>query len=283
MRPDDQTDDRPGRTTLARRCAVIAGVAVLGLGAGVVTGSLPSVEAEAEVEPVAGDAAPVDAPSPSPSSSSDVATEKLVEANADEGPAPVRGEASVELGEAPVKGTYAVPDSVEGVDGVEPSGTPESAEPAPDPDPVTVQGPVQFKNAETGFCADLPGAGSVKAGALVSQGQCRSGVADNQMFELLRIDGQFAIRSVKAKLCFNFLGTGDVKARTRVAVDPCVAGDQENMMFRKEPRPNGFYLVHVKSGHCLDVSNHGKGNTVAGQSLTLYPCDPADDHVWTSL
>ncbi len=67
---------------------------------------------------------------------------------------------------------------------------------------------------------------------------------------------------------------------TQLTMSACNIGDQDNQMFKKQKQGNGFYLINVKSGLCLDISNAG-GNDKIDQVLTLYPCSPNDDHVWT--
>jgi hypothetical protein len=53
-------------------------------------------------------------------------------------------------------------------------------------------------------------------------------------------------------------------------------------MFRRESHGDGFFLVNVKSGLCLNVSNpDGVDNKVLGLWVTLFTCSTSDDHIWT--
>ncbi|GAA3620344.1 hypothetical protein GCM10022223_41550 [Kineosporia mesophila] len=138
-----------------------------------------------------------------------------------------------------------------------------------------------IKNLSTGFCVDLMGADVPEAGAAVSQYDCIPGVGDNQDFQLVEQYGQYLIRNLKTNYCLDLPGTGAVGESTGVLASPCQAGESDNQMFRARPQGGGYYLVNVKSGLCLDVSNTNGGNKNAGQALTLFPCTPDDDHIWT--
>lgn len=135
-------------------------------------------------------------------------------------------------------------------------------------------------NLTTGQCVDLPGSGDSAPGTGVDQYTCLPGT-DNQEFELVDQSGLLLIRNVKSNYCLDLAGTGSSEIGAVVVVDPCQAGSSDNQMWRAKAQGDGFYLVNVKSGLCLDVSNsNDQEREQLGQILTLYTCRPDDDHVW---
>ncbi|MBT0773620.1 ricin-type beta-trefoil lectin domain protein [Kineosporia sp. J2-2] len=139
-----------------------------------------------------------------------------------------------------------------------------------------------IKNLVTGFCVDLPGYGAVAGDVNVTQYYCDSSADDNQRYETItQADGTFLLREVKSQYCLDVGGSGSVAAGTNVITHACLPGDTDNQMFRKQAQGGGFYLVNVKSGLCLDVSNINNAHDQPDQELTLYTCSPDDDHIWT--
>lgn len=139
-----------------------------------------------------------------------------------------------------------------------------------------------IKNLATGMCVDLPGTGAAGENVLATQYYCTPGAADNQAYETITAtDGSFLLRNVKSQWCLDVNGSGNVDAGIVVNTHTCLLGDSDNQMFRKQAQGDGFYLVHVKSGLCLDVSNENNNQLMPDQKLTLWHCSPDDDHVWT--
>ncbi|MDP9827765.1 RICIN domain-containing protein [Kineosporia succinea] len=130
-------------------------------------------------------------------------------------------------------------------------------------------------------CIDLPGAEGVAELTTPVSHYCYPGTTDNQEYEtVLQSNGTFLLRNAKSKWCFDVPGREVMGSGTQLTMSACNIGDQDNQMFKKQKQGNGFYLINVKSGLCLDISNAG-GNDKIDQVLTLYPCSPNDDHVWT--
>jgi hypothetical protein len=139
-----------------------------------------------------------------------------------------------------------------------------------------------IRNLTTGQCVDLPDSGVPAAGSSINEYTCTPGTGDNQDFQMVEQFGQVMIRNLKSNLCLDLPGTGRVGKGTVVTVGYCQAGDSDNQMFRAEAQGRGYYLVNVKSGLCLDVSGATDSERdKLGQPLTLFPCSPDDDHVWT--
>lgn len=56
----------------------------------------------------------------------------------------------------------------------------------------------------------------------------------------------------------------------------CVTSEVDNQMFwRWDYGNNRYWIVHSKTGLCLDVAPGG-----ANARLTLWHCSLADDHIW---
>jgi len=145
--------------------------------------------------------------------------------------------------------------------------------------PLTGTGVI--KNLVTGQCVDLPDSGVPAPGTGVNQYTCLPGT-DNQDFELVDQSGLLLIRNLESNYCLDLPGTGSSEIGAVVLVDPCQAGNSDNQMWRAKRQGDGFYLVNVKSGLCLDVSNSNEQERLQlGQILTLYTCTPDDDHIWT--
>ncbi|GAB6898946.1 RICIN domain-containing protein [Kineosporia succinea] len=139
-----------------------------------------------------------------------------------------------------------------------------------------------LRNRVTGLCADLDGTGTVAENVLVRQRACAPGSGDNQEYQTVKDpDGSFLLRNVKSQWCLDVNGSGTVSSGISVNTHNCLFGTRDNQMFRAQAQGSGFYLVHVKSGLCLNVANPDGSNQVAGLKLTLYPCHPDDDHVWS--
>jgi len=139
-----------------------------------------------------------------------------------------------------------------------------------------------IRNLTTGQCVDLQDSGVPAAGSAVNEYTCLPGTDDNQDFQMVEQFGQVLIRNLKSNYCLDLPGRGRVDQGAVVDVNPCQAGDSDNQMFRAEAHGDGYYLVHVKTGLCLDVSGaEDAERDKLGQPLTLFPCSPHDDHLWT--
>ncbi|GLY33779.1 RICIN domain-containing protein [Kineosporia sp. NBRC 101731] len=129
-------------------------------------------------------------------------------------------------------------------------------------------------------CIDLAGVDGVALGTKPVSLVCYPGSTDNQEYETIaQANGSFLLRNVKSHYCLDVPGRGADASGTEIGISDCLIGAQDNQMFKKQAQGNGFYLVNVKSGLCLDISNEG-GNDKLEQVLTLFPCSPTDDHIW---
>jgi hypothetical protein len=143
---------------------------------------------------------------------------------------------------------------------------------------TTTSAKLQIKNLATGFCLDLAPGGTAQIDTQFTQSHCAA--TTSQQFELIRTNGAFLIRDVKSHFCLNVWGTEAVAETELVTAYDCALGAADNQMFRTQAQGDGYYLVNVKSGLCLDVSDAGAGDSVPGAGMTLYPCSPDDDHIW---
>ncbi|MCO5994334.1 RICIN domain-containing protein [Actinoallomurus rhizosphaericola] len=145
-----------------------------------------------------------------------------------------------------------------------------------------------IKNTMTGLCADVPGYGKGTNDGPINQFTCsRSG--DNQLWDLVvNMKGAgphgadlFTIRNSTDNLCFDVPGYGADGPRTFVSEHYCLPGKGDNQMWYLQKRySRHFWIRNYASGLCLDVAGYyGSGGKDA--RLTLFPCDPKDDHVWS--
>ncbi len=280
-----------GRGPEPRRIAVIAGCVALVLGlvaAGFALGQ-PKGEKD-QGSPGAAALAPGDGQSPAPSGDSQV----LTSASPTQKPAKHDGKPKKDGEKAdPTEGPKGKPKSgakasakpagAQSEDATSPSKAssgPETSQAATETTTVTTVGVI--RNLMTSFCVDLPTRDAVGTGAAVKQYTCSSGSSDNQEYQTVaQADGTFLLRNAKSQVCLDLSGPGSVATGSAVTTGTCLIGSQDNQMWRRQYVGNGFFLVHVKSGLCLNVSNpNGVDNKVLGLNITLFTCSATDDHVW---
>lgn len=144
---------------------------------------------------------------------------------------------------------------------------------------------VVLYNVVTGRCADIPAFDKGYVGAPVTQFYCRPGAYDNQQFVLLprgKVAGKydrFLIQNRKDRLCLDLPNYGKVPKGTPVSEYHCRM--QDNQLFYRKPVRGGDFLVHEKTGMCLDVA--GLRSRQANTRLLLWPCSMNDEHVWRLL
>ncbi|MCO5971943.1 RICIN domain-containing protein [Actinoallomurus sp. WRP6H-15] len=141
----------------------------------------------------------------------------------------------------------------------------------------------------TGLCADVPGYGNGSPNTPINQFVCTRSNGDNQLWDLVvNMKGAgphgadlFTIRNSKDDLCFDPPGRGADDATTPLSENNCSPGKGDNQMWYLQKRySRHFWIRNYASGLCLDVSGYyGSGGKDA--RLTLFPCDPKDDHVWS--
>ncbi|MEV5706432.1 RICIN domain-containing protein [Actinoallomurus sp. NPDC052274] len=149
---------------------------------------------------------------------------------------------------------------------------------------------VLLHNTMTGLCADVPGYGNGTNDGPINQFTCTRSNGDNQLWDLVvNMKGAgphgadlFTIRNSKDNLCFDVGGSGADGPRTPVSEHYCLPGKGDNQMWYLQKRYNRHFWIRNYASHglCLDVSGYyGSGGKDA--RLTLFPCDPKDDHVWS--
>lgn len=135
-------------------------------------------------------------------------------------------------------------------------------------------------NVMTGKCVDVPGNGKGTLNGPVVQHTCRAMAQDNQRWDLVvskKGSGPngadlFTIRNSKDGLCFDVPGGGSVE---RVIEGHCTGGNQ--LWYLDEKHAGEFWIRNKGvGGRCLDV----EGARAEDASLTAWPCDPNDDHLW---
>jgi hypothetical protein len=136
-----------------------------------------------------------------------------------------------------------------------------------------------LRNVMTGQCADVPGNGKGTPGGAVVQAICRKTAQDNQRWDLVVKKGTgpngadlFTIRNSKDGLCAG-PPPGVTNGLARLTEQHC--GSQ---LWYLEEKHSGQFWIHSRGagGKCLDV----EGARAQGASLTVWPCDPNDDHLW---
>ncbi|GAB3976041.1 hypothetical protein GCM10029978_061750 [Actinoallomurus acanthiterrae] len=149
---------------------------------------------------------------------------------------------------------------------------------------------VLLHNTMTGLCADVPGYGNGSVEGPINQFTCTRSDDDNQLWDLVvNMKGRgphgadlFTIRNSKDNYCFDVPGAGAAPARTPLSENLCYPGLSDNQMWYLDKRSSGHFWIrnYVSHGLCLDVSGYyGSGGKDA--RLTLFPCDPKDDHIWS--
>ncbi|MEV5750311.1 RICIN domain-containing protein [Actinoallomurus sp. NPDC052308] len=149
---------------------------------------------------------------------------------------------------------------------------------------------VLLHNTMTGLCADVPGYGNGTNNGPINQFTCTRSNGDNQLWDLVvNMKGAgphgadlFTIRNSKDNLCFDVGGSGADGPRTPVSEHDCLPGKGDNQMWYLQKRYNRHFWIRNYASHglCLDVSGYyGSGGKDA--RLTLFPCDPKDDHIWS--
>ncbi|GAA4617051.1 hypothetical protein GCM10023195_75950 [Actinoallomurus liliacearum] len=149
---------------------------------------------------------------------------------------------------------------------------------------------VLLHNTMTGLCADVPGYGNGSIEGPINQFTCTRSNGDNQLWDLVvNMKGAgphgadlFTIRNSKDNYCFDVPGAGAAPARTALSENYCYPGLHDNQMWYLEKRSTGHFWIRNYVSHklCLDVSGYyGSGGKDA--RLTLFPCDPKDDHIWS--
>jgi len=138
---------------------------------------------------------------------------------------------------------------------------------------------LQLRNVMTGQCADVPYDGKGTPGGAVVQYTCHKTAKDNQRWDLVVKKGTgpngadlFTIRNSKDGLCAG-PPSGVTNGVARLTEQHC--GSQ---LWYLEKKHSGQFWIHSRSagGKCLDV----EGARAKGASLTVWPCDPNDDHLW---
>jgi hypothetical protein len=148
---------------------------------------------------------------------------------------------------------------------------------------------VVIRNVMTGMCADIPWYGKGQVDGVIQQYGCNASSGDNQRWDLIvhqRGGGPggaspFTIRNSTDRLCMDLPGSGAAADRSEVKENNCRSGGDNQMWFLDE-RSNGRYWIrNLVSGHlCLDVAEEA-GSGGEGAKLTIHPCSPSDDHLWS--
>jgi hypothetical protein len=145
-------------------------------------------------------------------------------------------------------------------------------------------------NVMTGLCADVPNYGNGQASGPINEFTCDGTSNDNQLWDLVVNDkgagpngaDLFTIRNSKDNYCFDLPGTGTVDGGTHVIENACVPGLGDNQMWYLDKRSSHRFWIRNSVIHkwCLDVAGvDGAGGKDA--PLTVFPCDPKDDHLWS--
>jgi len=142
-------------------------------------------------------------------------------------------------------------------------------------------------NFVTGQCVDVPQFGPGSLGQQLYQYTCNTTSADNQLwwFDVRgrTADGQvrYEIRNAKDNLCLGPMTANNTVATPGVGVSERECGASGgHTVFTMVPHGAGIWMVNEASGLCLDVVGVPPGRDVP---LSLFNCNPADDHVWNIL
>lgn len=142
---------------------------------------------------------------------------------------------------------------------------------------------VLLLNVLTGKCADVPGNGNGTPNGAVVQHTCRATAEDNQRWDLVVQKGTgpsgadlFTIRNSKDDLCINPPANG-APTPARVTEQHCAQGGGNQVWYLDKKHSGQFWIRSTRAGgKCLDV----EGARAEDASLTVFPCDPNDDHLW---
>lgn len=143
---------------------------------------------------------------------------------------------------------------------------------------------VLLQNVMTGKCADLPGNGKGSSGGAVVQHTCRKTAGDNQRWDLVVAKkgggpsgaDLFTIRNSKDALCIDPPANG-APTPARVTERGCAQDGAGQRWYLDKKHTGQFWIRSTGSGgKCLDV----EGARAEDASLTVFPCDPNDDHLW---
>jgi hypothetical protein len=172
------------------------------------------------------------------------------------------------------------------------AGTPQAAHAAAQRGYGDYYGPNFFYNRWTDRCIDLPGHQGGQVNGPVKQYPCEWNNLDSDHL-FYQVDSGtlawntytvFAIRNVLDGLCLDVPNYGIVAAGTIVSEYWCNYTSGDNQLFYAEPRYNEFdefegaWIVHRKTGLCLDIEGHRSGDFQA--RVTLFYCSDDDDHHW---
>ncbi|MFI1172838.1 RICIN domain-containing protein [Streptomyces melanogenes] len=150
---------------------------------------------------------------------------------------------------------------------------------------ATTYGPYLVKNVVTGKCIDLPNYGAGAVNGPVNEYTCNGTSGDNQLFYWDYVGNSsngyplYNLRNAKDNLCLDVPNYGSVNAGTKVSEYYCNQTTGDNQLYGRVDRSDGFWLVNLASGLCLDVDGVRTGGDNA--RLTLYYCSDNDDHHWT--
>jgi hypothetical protein len=143
---------------------------------------------------------------------------------------------------------------------------------------------VLLQNVMTGKCADVPGNGKGSSGGAVVQHTCRKTAEDNQRWDLVVAKkgggpngaDLFTIRNSKDALCIDPPANG-APTPARVTERVCAQGGAGQRWYLDKKHTGQFWIRSTGSGgKCLDV----EGARAEDASLTVFTCDPNDDHLW---
>jgi hypothetical protein len=90
--------------------------------------------------------------------------------------------------------------------------------------------------------------------------------------------GEFEIRGVHSRKCLDVQGASK-ENNAPVIQYTCQGGANQRFFARKQR--NGFQIVSVNSGKCLDVSNGSVLEPAEGKQLVQYQCNDGNDKLWT--
>jgi hypothetical protein len=143
---------------------------------------------------------------------------------------------------------------------------------------------VLLLNILTGQCADVPGNDEGRPDGPVVQHTCRKTAEDNQRWDLVvekkgtGPEGAdlFTIRNSKDGLCIDPPANG-APTPARVTEQHCAQGGGHQVWYMEKKHTGQFWIRSTRAGgKCLDV----EGARAEDASLTVWPCDPNDDHLW---
>ena len=119
-----------------------------------------------------------------------------------------------------------------------------------------------------GKCADVKGAATAD-GTPVNLFECHAD--GNQQWNFEPIPPFFRVRGLAEK-CLRPEAGGN----SQLVIGPC--DGMEDRWLPGAEFPNGFTLVHVSTGQCMDVENESTAN---GTPINLFPCHGRSNQRWT--